>query len=99
MSLRRQFIQDAQRRTTPIVELCAAYGISRKTGYKWLARYEAGGFPALALLAGLWSVIAALLPHLAPLLAGLPGVIATLLPHLASLLPLFLHSLLLDSCT
>jgi len=48
MSLRRQFIQDAQRRTTPIVELCAAYGISRKTGYKWLARYEAGGFPALA---------------------------------------------------
>ena len=28
--------------------LCAAYGISRKTGYKWVARYEAGGWDALA---------------------------------------------------
>jgi putative transposase len=48
MTLRRQFIRDAQRGTAPITELCAAYGISRKTGYKWLARYEAGGTPALA---------------------------------------------------
>src|SRR5689334_24442753 len=48
MSLRRQFVQDAQRETTSITELCAAYGISRKTGYKWLARYDAGGMPALA---------------------------------------------------
>ena len=30
-----------------MTELCAAYGISRKTGYKWLARYETGGLPAL----------------------------------------------------
>ena len=48
MSLRQQFIQDAQRKTLSITELCVAYGISRKTGYKWLARYEAGGFSALA---------------------------------------------------
>jgi putative transposase len=48
MTLRHQFVRDAQRKTTPITELCAAYGISRKTGYKWLARYEHGGTPALA---------------------------------------------------
>src|SRR5689334_11494905 len=48
MSLRRQFVQDARRGTTSITELCAAYGISRKTGYKWLARYDTGGGPALA---------------------------------------------------
>jgi transposase InsO family protein len=30
-----------------VTELCGAYQISRKTGYKWLARYEAGGLPAL----------------------------------------------------
>lgn len=28
-------------------EVCAAAGVSRKTGYKWLARYEAGGPEAL----------------------------------------------------
>ncbi len=28
--------------------LCEAHGISRKTGYKWVARYEAGGWDALA---------------------------------------------------
>lgn len=48
MELRRQFIQDVHSGTTPMTELCAAYGISRKTGYKWLDRYEAGGLPALA---------------------------------------------------
>jgi len=30
-----------------MTELCARYAISRKTGYKWLARYDAGGRPAL----------------------------------------------------
>src|SRR5260370_40272352 len=28
--------------------LCEAHGISRKTGYKWVDRYEAGGWEALA---------------------------------------------------
>ena len=36
MELRRQFIQDVQSGATPITEFCVAYGISRKTGYKWL---------------------------------------------------------------
>lgn len=45
MELRRQFIQDVQSGATPVSELCAAYQISRKTGYKWLARYEAGHPP------------------------------------------------------
>src|SRR5260370_1188081 len=27
--------------------LCEAHGISRKTGYKWVERYEAGGWDAL----------------------------------------------------
>jgi transposase len=28
-------------------ELCARYGISRKTGYKWLARFDEGGRASL----------------------------------------------------
>jgi transposase InsO family protein len=48
MELRRQFLQDVRSGATPVTELCRAYQISRKTGYKWLARYEAGGVPALA---------------------------------------------------
>lgn len=46
MQLRRQFIQDVHSGASPLTELCLAYGISRKTGYKWLARYEAGGLAA-----------------------------------------------------
>ena len=48
MDLRRQFIQDVQSGAAPITELCAAYQISRKTGYKWLTRFDEGGLPALA---------------------------------------------------
>lgn len=48
MQLRRQLIQDVRSGATPLTELAAAYGISRKTAYKWLARYEAGGASALA---------------------------------------------------
>jgi transposase InsO family protein len=47
MELRRQFIQDVHSGATPVTELCVAYQISRKTAYKWLTRYEAGGLPAL----------------------------------------------------
>jgi len=43
MQLRRQFVQDVQSGATPMTELCAAYGISRKTGYTWLARFDADG--------------------------------------------------------
>ncbi len=48
VELRHQFVQDALRRHVPLVELCAAYGISRKTGYKFLARYRAAGRAGLA---------------------------------------------------
>ena len=48
MDLRRQFIQDVQSGAAPITELCAAYQISRTTGYKWLTRFDEGGLPALA---------------------------------------------------
>lgn len=43
MQLRRQFVQDVHSGATPITELCTAYGISRKTGYKWLDRFEEHG--------------------------------------------------------
>lgn len=34
------FIADYLRDTYSHTELCVRYGISRKTGYKWLARYQ-----------------------------------------------------------
>ena len=34
--------------STTMAELCARYGVSRKTGYKWLARFDAGGRLGLA---------------------------------------------------
>ena len=37
VELRHQFVQDALRRLVPLTELCAAYGVSRKTGYKFSA--------------------------------------------------------------
>src|SRR5262249_25701512 len=30
-----------------IAELCRFYGVTRKTGYKWIERYEVGGMDAL----------------------------------------------------
>ena len=44
---REQFITDHRHRLYAMAELCERYGISRKTGYKWLERYESGGRPAL----------------------------------------------------
>lgn len=40
---RMQFVVECKRGTTPMTELCEMYGISRKTGYKLWARYEAEG--------------------------------------------------------
>src|SRR5687767_4456051 len=48
MSQRYEFVVSADHRGLPFAELCRRYGISRKTGYKWLARYRAGGTAALA---------------------------------------------------
>ena len=47
MDQRMQFVADARRAHEDMATLCLRYGISRKTGYKWLARYETGGVPGL----------------------------------------------------
>lgn len=47
MNERLKFIAAAQRGDRTMTELCAAYGISRKTGYKILRRYEEEGPEAL----------------------------------------------------
>ena len=41
MDERLQFIADCLKKELPMAALCEAYGISRKTGYKWLTRYQA----------------------------------------------------------
>jgi transposase InsO family protein len=43
MDERLQFVRDAQRDRFTMSELCARYGVSRRVGYKWLARYAAEG--------------------------------------------------------
>lgn len=47
MDQRMQFIADHQRELYAMSELCARHGISRKTGYKWLARFAAAGAQGL----------------------------------------------------
>lgn len=44
---RLQFIEECKSREWSMAEVCRRFEISRKTGYKWLARYEAGGREAL----------------------------------------------------
>ncbi len=43
MKERMRFVTDRERDLYSMVELCERYGVSRKTGYKWLARYEHEG--------------------------------------------------------
>jgi putative transposase len=43
MELRLQFVLECQSGFFTMTELCADYRISRKTGYKWVGRYEAQG--------------------------------------------------------
>jgi putative transposase len=45
---RLQFVRDAQRDRFTMSELCARYGVSRRIGYKWLARYDTEGRSGLA---------------------------------------------------
>lgn len=47
MEERLRFVRDALSDRFTMSELCARYGISRRIGYKWLARYEAEGRPGL----------------------------------------------------
>src|SRR5437870_12703985 len=44
---RERFIHDHRLELYTMAELCTRYGISRKTGYKWLARFEEAGRPGL----------------------------------------------------
>ncbi|GAB4574705.1 MAG: hypothetical protein Kow0077_22620 [Anaerolineae bacterium] len=43
MSVRKEFVELAQQEGTNFSALCRRYGISRKTGYKWLRRYQQEG--------------------------------------------------------
>jgi transposase InsO family protein len=47
MTERFQFLRDARQRLVTFTELCALYGISRFTGYKWLHRAEQSGLDFL----------------------------------------------------
>jgi transposase InsO family protein len=48
MSLRVEFVTLAGVEGANMSELCSRFGISRKTGYKWLGRHGAGGRAGLA---------------------------------------------------
>ena len=43
MSSRREFIELALQEGRNMARLCVRFEISRKTGYKWLARYTSDG--------------------------------------------------------
>jgi transposase InsO family protein len=43
MSLRSEFVHQALQPAANLTKLCELFGISRKTGYKWLARFVHGG--------------------------------------------------------
>ena len=42
-----RFIADHLNGVFYVIELCERYGISRKTGYKWVDRYVEGGIKGL----------------------------------------------------
>lgn len=44
---RQSFIEDYRSEDWNLAELCRFYGVSRKTGYKWMRRYEAEGWRGL----------------------------------------------------
>lgn len=47
MDERMRFVAAALEREEPFSLVCRRFGVSRKTGYKWLGRYEAEGPPGL----------------------------------------------------
>lgn len=48
MDCRTMFIGAWLRDEEPVSQICRRYGISRKTGYKWIERYDADGLAGLA---------------------------------------------------
>jgi transposase InsO family protein len=47
VSIREEFVLKALEPKASLAAICREYGISRKTGYKWLERYKKGGVLAL----------------------------------------------------
>lgn len=47
MEQRVRFVLEVKRKIESIARLCRGFGISRKTGYKWLNRYRTQGLPGL----------------------------------------------------
>lgn len=47
MDLREEFVLRAKTHGANVSALCREYGVSRKTGHKWIARFEEGGVEAL----------------------------------------------------
>lgn len=43
MDQKTQFLSEYLRRSLSFAELCRRYAVSRKTGYKWIGRYQADG--------------------------------------------------------
>lgn len=48
MSAKQEFVRDRERSGLRFAELCRRHGISRKTGYKWLKRYQIDGSQGLS---------------------------------------------------
>jgi putative transposase len=47
VTLREEFVLKAMSPTVDFKALCEEFGVSRKTGYKWMMRFKQGGLPAL----------------------------------------------------
>ena len=52
MEEKLRFIVEYERDEQPMRDVCAAFGISRETGYVWLRRYRAHGVEGLLALDG-----------------------------------------------
>lgn len=48
MDERLRFVREHRRQAVSMSELCRVFGISRRTGYKWLARFDELGEPGLS---------------------------------------------------
>lgn len=48
VTLREEFVEQAMSGRHPVATLCNAYGISEKTGHKWLNRFKEEGRPGLS---------------------------------------------------
>jgi putative transposase len=48
LEARQRFVQAAGRRIYSVAQLCRQFGISRKTGFKWLTRFRSQGGPGLS---------------------------------------------------